>query len=71
MAFKESRFSYQSPYQYQHLQPMLRVSAVLRRYDADVPPTAVGACAGAAPCTSMSVLPRRIVDRRTQWMVPC
>ena len=24
--------------------PMFRVSAVLRRYDADVPPTAVGAC---------------------------
>ena len=42
--------------------PMFRVSAVLRRYDADVPPTAVGACAGVAPCTSMSVLPRRIVD---------
>ena len=26
--------------------PMFRVSAVLRRYDADVPPTAVGACCG-------------------------
>ena len=26
--------------------PMFRVSAVLRRYDADVPPTAVGACGG-------------------------
>ena len=25
-------------------EPMFRVSAVLRRYDADVPPTAVGAC---------------------------
>ena len=27
-------------------EPMFRVSAVLRRYDADVPPTAVGACDG-------------------------
>ena len=30
-------------------EPMFRVSAVLRRYDADVPPTAVGACDGRLP----------------------
>ena len=29
--------------------PMFRVSAVLRRYDADVPPTAVGACGRRLP----------------------
>ena len=37
-------------------EPMFRVSAVLRRYDADVPPTAVGACCGHALRPSMSVL---------------
>ena len=48
---------------------MFRVSAVLRRYDADVPPTAVGACCGPTLGRRMSAADRRIVDGGTQWMV--
>ena len=49
--------------------PMFRVSAVLRRYDADVPPTAVGACCGHALRPSMSVLHAVFCGDRTQWVV--
>ena len=49
--------------------PMFRVSAVLRRYDADVPPTAVGATPSMLECTFNAFVSARIVDGRTQWMV--
>ena len=48
---------------------MFRVSAVLRRYDADVPPTAVGATPSMLECTFNAFVSARIVDGRTQWMV--
>ena len=47
---------------------MFRVSAVLRRYDADVPPTAVGACCGHVLGSYMRVLHADFCDGRTQWV---
>ena len=41
-------------------EPMFRVSAVLRRYDADVPPTAVGACCRRARLGDSNALSTRI-----------
>ena len=45
--------------------PMFRVSAVLRRYDADVPPTAVGACCGHVLGSYMRVLHADFCGGRT------
>ena len=47
---------------------MFRVSAVLRRYDADVPPTAVGAIPSMLECTTNAVVSARLLDGGTQWM---
>ena len=44
---------------------MFRVSAVLRRYDADVPPTAVGACCGHVLGSYMRVLHTDFCGGRT------
>ena len=47
--------------------PMFRVSAVLRHYDADVPP-AVGATPSMLECTFNAFVSARIVVDRTQWL---
>ena len=47
---------------------MFRVSAVLRRYDADVPPTAVGATPSMLECTFNAFVSARIVVNRAQWV---
>ena len=47
---------------------MFRVSAVLRRYDADVPPTAVGATPSMLECTFNAFVSARLLDGGTQWM---
>ena len=48
---------------------MFRVSPVLRRYDADVPPTAVGACCRRPKCTFKRVFYAVFCGGRTQWVV--
>ena len=47
-------------------EPMFRVSAVLRRYDADVPPTAVGATPRMLECTFKRVFHADFCGGRTQ-----
>ena len=47
-------------------EPMFRVSPVLRRYDTDVPPTAVGACCRRPKCTFKRVFYAVFCGDRTQ-----
>ena len=41
---------------------------MLRRYDADVPPTAVGATPSMLECTFNAFVSARLLDGGTQWM---
>ena len=52
-----------------HVQAIRVSAAVLRRYDADVPPTAVGATPSMLECTFNAFISARIVVKnRTQWV---